>query len=494
MRPFEPLPPGLALVPWGRVVAPEQRARVERARAGDDGVLTRCLAQFLEGFGPLTAGAIAEWWDLPVARIEAALTPLVEERRVLADRFHADAAETEYCDAENLERLLRLARAAARPVFRARPKNEIAYHVARRQGVVTRGDDLRPRLEALFGYPAAAALWEGAILPARVHPYVPAELDALVTESDLLWFGAGPEKAAFAFASDVPLFLAPPASESRLPAGRFDFFELEKETGLDSDDLTKLLWSEAWAGRAVNDTFAALRKGIETKFAPAAAQNRRRARRGWESSRPLVGNWHRPPHAAAIDRLDEAERERDRARQLLARYGVLFRELCAHELPLLRWGRVLRALRLLELSGEVLAGHFFEGVEGLQFASPDAFRALHRAPDADAVYWLNACDPASLCGAGLLDLPPRVASTWLVYRGAELLLVARKHGRDLEWRAAPDDRAFALFEHLLGRGAVFIDTIDGEPALASPHAELFQAAGFHADRKQLVLERRYESG
>ena len=82
-------------------------------------------------------------------------------------------------------------------------------------------------------------------------------------------------------------------------------------------------------------------------------------------------------------------------------------------------------LRLMELSGELLAGYFFTGIEGPQFISPEAFRLLQKGLDEDAVYWLNASDPVSLCGIGpeplRAGLPARVPSTlaglsWLAPR------------------------------------------------------------------------------
>jgi len=122
------------------------------------------------------------------------------------------------------------------------------------------------------------------------------------------------------------------------------------------------------------------------------------------------------------------ELSKDRIRQLFRRYGILFRELLANELPLLQWRLLFRSLRLMELSGEVLSGHFFEGIPGLQFISPEAFRMLQEPLPQDARFWLSAVDPASLCGTPLAplkaSLPPRLASTHLVYEGSSLVLVS----------------------------------------------------------------------
>jgi len=498
VRPWtDTLPPGLATVAWGGgwVVSKAQRPRLDRARAGDDAALAQCLAEYLRCWGPVPLTQLARHWEVDAARIARALERLGDH--IVADRLTEGADELEFCDRDNLERLLRLTRAAARPVFEALPLAQLPLLLATRHGLVQRGttiDDLRTRFELLFGYGAPAAAWESALLPARMASYDPAWLDALLLESDLQWFGAGRERVAFGFRQDTRLYLEAQEPDTELFAdttGRYEFFELQKRSGLDSADLTTRLWTGAWDGRYCNDTFAAVRKGIENHFEPAEAS---RGRGGWQSSRPLVGSWRALARPAAADALEHAEDQKERARLLLSRYGVLCRALCAQELPQLRWGRLLRALRLMELGGEVLAGRFFENIEGLQFASHEAFRLLQRGLDKDAVYWINAIDPASLCGQQLLgDLPPRIASTWLVYQGEALILVARKNGADVEVRRDTlDPRHLALFGELLrNRRRITIETIDGKPAATSEHTEAFKKAGFYADHKHLTLERSY---
>jgi ATP-dependent Lhr-like helicase len=409
-----------------------------------------------------------------------ALARLVDDGTVLVvegDRF---------CDAENLERLLRLQRARRRPAFEALPLARLPQFVAAHQGVGA-GADLRDTLERLFGFVAPAGLWEEAILPAR-GPFAPAELDLLLQESDLLWFGAGKARVGFCFEDDARLFL-PPCEETPalVPRGRRDFFELQRESGLDSRALTERLWELVWEGRVVNDTFVALRRGLAHGFQAAPTSRARRGFGRWQSSRPLVGTWRPLLVDPPADELDEAEDAKERARFLLARYGVLFRELCANELPALAWGRLVRTLRLLELSGEVLAGRFFEGIDGLQFATPTAFRRLRGGLDDEAVITLNACDPASLCGTGLLGLPPRVPSTWLVYEGAKLVFVARRDGRELDVHAPLQAEHLQWFD---GRSVV-VETIDGATAATSPHARAFLDAGFHDDRGRLIRDRAF---
>ena len=79
------------------------------------------------------------------------------------------------------------------------------------------------------------------------------------------------------------------------------------------------------------------------------------------------------------------------------------RELLAREQPPFRWPDVFRTLRIMELSGEVLAGYFFEGIAGPQFMSPQALRLFRGGLAGNAVFWVSAVDPASVCGLAVDD-------------------------------------------------------------------------------------------
>jgi ATP-dependent Lhr-like helicase len=204
------------------------------------------------------------------------------------------------------------------------------------------------------------------------------------------------------------------------------------------------------------------------------------------------------------DPLTEAELIRDRVRQLLRRYGLLFRELLTSELPPLQWAGIFKALRLMELSGEILSGHFFEGIPGLQFISTEAFRFLNEPFPEDAVYWLNATDPASLCGVKLAALqgllPIRLPSTHLVYCGAQVVVISRRNGRSLEIFAPPAEPRLpdylAFFKLLLTREFspeknILVEKINGRPALGSDYAGPLKAFGFTGGYQGLELVKKY---
>jgi ATP-dependent Lhr-like helicase len=217
------------------------------------------------------------------------------------------------------------------------------------------------------------------------------------------------------------------------------------------------------------------------------------------------GNWRPVPRPEPPeDVLEREELRKDRARLLLDRYGILFRELLQREWPALRWSSVFRALRIMELSGEVVAGIFFHGIPGPQFISHRAFRRLQRKLPEDGIYWINATDPVSLCGIQLDSvrgmLPARVATTHLVYRGNRLIVVSKRNGKDLIFNVAPDDpnlpEYMVVLHHLLTRKfqpmkRISIETINGENAVHSPYIPALRTfSDVAVDYKNVTLYRK----
>ena len=85
---------------------------------------------------------------------------------------------------------------------------------------------------------------------------------------------------------------------------------------------------------------------------------------------------------------------------LLARYGVLFRDLLQREANAPKWRDLLRMLRRLEARGEVRGGRFVQGFNGEQFALPEAVESLRATRDLahDNMVTLAASDPMNLIG------------------------------------------------------------------------------------------------
>jgi len=498
----------------------EQEAAEPEAFASDAASL---VSQWISYYGPVPREFTPQCLGLPAAVWATVLATPLEEECIVVDVLTQGASGESVCDRENLERLFTMARRARQPELQPLPAAALPLFLATYQGVVSKGvtmDDLQERLERLLGLISQARLWEEAILPARMEPYYTAWMDSLMQNSDLIWFGRGHKRVGFCFRQDLELF--PPgeepqeeeaeASEQTLfpdPWSKYDFFALIRQTGLPSDVLTRRLWRHVWQGSITNDSFAVLRRGILTRFTPIQTEDSRVAGRRagysrWSASRPLHGNWYALPAGEERDLIEQEELVKERIRQLCARYGVLFRELVQQELPELQWRRIFRTLRLMELSGEIYAGQFFEEITGLQFASREAIRSLRQGLNEDSIYWLNAADPASPCGLKLPgmdeDLPARLPTNFVVFHGARLQVVARRNGKQLLIKAAPDDPALpaylAFCKTLLTRDfnplkSVVVESINGRPATESPYKKALQGIGFTGQYKILTLIRRY---
>jgi ATP-dependent Lhr-like helicase len=373
---------------------------------------------------------------------------------------------------------------------------------------------MKERWERLFGLCMPAHLWEQEVFPARLSGYSPRWLDTLFQEGGLLWFGSGKQRIGFCFGPDAELYVQPGSKGSEAagilpsPSGKYGFWDLADATKLDSGKLTETLWDLAWKGEVSADSFQPVRKGIASGFRPEAAGREVSARGSfarWQSARPAAGFWFRllPPDTGAQDALDQEEDARERIRQVLQRYSIVFREILEQELPTLRWSRLFRSLRLMEFSGEVVAGRFFEGIHGLQFASPSVLESLAAEPLADAVFWMNAADPASLCGMGpdplKRMLPSRLPTTHIVFRGFKVVLVSRRMGRDLEFRVPPEDERIPQYlgfvRDLTSRDqhplqAVHVLSVNGVPVGNSPYRQGMLQAGFVEDYKRLSYRAR----
>ncbi|MBX7257201.1 MAG: ATP-dependent helicase, partial [Candidatus Hydrogenedentes bacterium] len=348
-------------------------------------------------------------------------------------------------------------------------------------------------------------------LPARVGHYTSTMLDGITEQSDLMWSGCGPQKILLSFRFNRDLYPNPDADaepETLWPQiaprlfpdlrGQYDFENLLDYTGITVAELTQSLWEFVWRGRVSNDTFGSLRKGIETKFKPIETAKRMAAptsagMRGrfnaWKSSRAYPGHWYVLPEIQAdMDALDEEELNQERIRVLVGRYGVLFREVLAQELPCMRWGALFKTLRRMELAGELVTGYFFEDIPGLQFTTSAALETFLGPMPEESIFWLNATDPASFCGSELPalkeTLPRRLQGTHIVYHGARLVIVSKGNGKELEIRVPVESLDlpdyFGFMEHLLARSfmplpSIAIETINGERAASSPYLSILES-------------------
>jgi ATP-dependent Lhr-like helicase len=409
----------------------------------------------------------------------------------------------------------------------------------------------------LAGIAAPAKLWETEFYPCRCPSYSGETLDREIRDGRLLWYGDGKEKAAFCRPEEMDIVMPPAASSAsrdlfsgKLPAGFFDsprsFWEIRDALAADAGigGTVEALWKEVWRGNLSADSWEPVRRAAGSGFAFAetalgdyavqdagnysmgrrAARIPRAIRERWRTGPPVSGNWFtlwldesEVIESRDYSPLEEEELNRERVRLLLDRWGLLSRPMLEREAPVLLWSRLFPTMRRMELAGELVAGRFFSGVNSLQFASPRIAEELEEAETERCVYWMNAADPASPAGLAVQDiltngLAPneskingpvvneskirRVPSTRLCFRGAELLAISNKGGKDLEIFISPDDpdvgevMAFLKFprtRRVQPENKIIIEKINGKTAAASVYFSTLSALGFVKDRGKMIL-------
>ncbi len=456
--------------------------------------------------GPARFGLDGDLWHDCIAA-------LCDEQLVILGSISEGIGSTEVCDADTLEYLLRARRAAARGRFepvRAEALVPLLAETTMLTGAPTGPEALADVLDTLFGYAAPAASWESDILPARLPDYHPLWLDGLFAQHELVWLGVGSQRICFCLADEIDLY-RPVAPTSAHPG--------ELETDLASNP-----WPRAWNGTATTRSYETVRLGIASRFAapdsapvgsgptqlgwPGVRTRRRRSARPararrWRAPQP-ANDWEPLHPAEPADPLTAHEEDRERARSLLQRYGVVFREIVEREDGALSWSAIFGALRLMELAGECLCGRFVLGIATPQFAVPQSLGTLREAGAGDLIVWMSAVDPASPCGLGLgeafPDLPSRIPGNHLVFRGSSLVATSRRYGRDLTILADEDDpdlhRFLEPLQNLVTRNwnplsRVTVETVNGLPARHSPFARALRAAGFRSEHTRFVLDAPY---
>jgi ATP-dependent Lhr-like helicase len=201
-----------------------------------------------------------------------------------------------------------------------------------------------------------------------------------------------------------------------------------------------------------------------------------------------VGRWSALGEDEALSPEDRAEA---RAHLLLARYGVLARELAGSE-----WSTLRHALLRMEYGGEVVRGYFVEGLSGEQYALEEALADLAPGVRRGASHVLvGVGDPANVWGPvftltgadGTRVAPPR-SGGWLVLRDGAPVLLAENHGRDLTtlaaWQPSDLDGAIDALAGVLDRPAacrpvrrIDVATWNGEPVARADVAGALRRAG-----------------
>jgi len=480
LRSIEALYPSAAIAPRLQLPPRLDAGPVER----EDAVLA-AVRGHMEHAGPATAASIAAMLALGALEVSSAMARLEGEGVLLRGRFTPGLDQEEFCDRRLLARIHRYTLDRLRSEIEPVSAQDFMRYLLGRQhvGGDRRLDGKRGLLDViaqLQGFEIAASAWERDVLPLRVANYDPHWLDDLCLAGEVVWSRlslrknasasarrAAPSRATpitLALRRDVPRLLdvvrgpsQPDAPSAGAAAVTWD--ALKQHGALFFEDLAAAsrqlpaqleegLWDLVGRGLVTADGFSPLRHIM----APQGSRGRsaRRHTRYGGAARPTrvsapQGRWsiiHRFDQPSSGEGIAEAA-----AMQLLARYGVVFRDLVARETLAPPWRDIVRALRRQEARGIVRGGRFVSGFIGEQYALPESVDALRRVRRQDRtgdIVRINAADPLNL--AGIITPAPRVPA---VHTSAIILRdglpVAVEEGRrTLPRDDAPDAARAAL--------------------------------------------------
>ena len=498
-----PLPPG---------VPQALRAPVEDP-TGD------LISRYARTHGPFHAVDASRRFDMPEPVVRGALSRLVGRGRVLEGEFRPGGSRREFVDENVLRQLRRRSLARLRREIEAvEPavlgRFAVSWHAigGRRSGP----DALLDVIEQLQGAPLPASIFEYDILGARLGHYSPDWLDALAAAGEIRWVGLEPvgsrdgriglyltdqmaallpEKATDDLTDDEHVVLQWLARQG---ASFFDPLHAAAGGGFPAGTV-ETIWKLVWHGLVTNDTFFALRAYTARRDSRREAQRRRPAEVPKFRSRRLVppaaeGRWSLVHGGGTVT---GAERMTSIARQLLARHGVLTREALVSEGVKGGFSSIYPALKSMDDAGRVRRGYFVAGLGATQFAQPgalDMLRSLREPPvDAQAAV-LAAQDPANPYGSSLVWPAPnltRTVGSIVILVDGEMTVYLSRGNRELTLHLPDEEpfktrRARAAAAQLMafaqgdsrGRRAVFVTTINDEPATTHSFAEFLVEAGF----------------
>jgi ATP-dependent Lhr-like helicase len=493
----ERLPMVRAIYPDAPVVPPLNPPESELKRSWERENAMRELARGrMEAVGPITASALADFFQLPQREIDAALLALEAEGFILRGKFHPGVQELEWCERRLLARIHRLTlnrlRAEIQPVsLQDFQRFLLAWQRVDAEHRAEGPEGVEAVLDLLDGYELAAAAWEPEALALRVKEYTPQWLDRLCFTGRIGWGRFSPtanqKGRMFAPLRSTPISLftrenlrhwlelsAPPPAGGFAPetelvlktlseSGAMFFGELVSATKLLPSRAEQALGELAAQGWATADSFEGLRALLipAEKRAPFADTGRKRHHKT-VTSVEFAGRWtllRKPAPAPPDGKNGDSAPAREEAievfaRALLRRYGVMFRRLLERESLNVSWFELGRVYRRLEARGEIRGGHFVNGVSGEQFALPEAIgllRSLRKSKATGELIVLSASDPLNL--VGVLAPGPRIASiasNRILLRDG--LAIAALEAGKITRLDADDDTSDAVMEQALNVG------------------------------------------
>ncbi len=426
---------------------------------------------FLKQHGPVTKYELMERYGLHSEIVTAILDSLEEEGLVSQGSFVGSKSSPQWCWKKNLEELHRRSLKSLREHVEPLSYDRYADFMVKwqhihpdtqlkgREGVFT-------AIKQLQTWEEHATCWERYLLAARVSDYKSEFLDELLSEGKMSFgrFNLLPEHNLYALPNRgvIQLYCREDAQFVMNTTVQTEYFEdLEEEcneiievlkiweslsfeavvtgTQMDRRRVCRALLQLFQLGIVENDSYDSVRESIiltgmsaawDLTHSPGEVTDdtifRNIKRKG---IRVEKGKW------ALIERPSKSN-VLDRVRQLFFRYGIVTRELIRVNREAVTLQEFSEASRILLLRGEIREGRFIEGVEGIQYATPEAVEILRGLGKDDAFIVLNMKDPANLYGklfpirderGDVLKHPVTVANHVVIQGGFSVALMTTRN-------------------------------------------------------------------
>ncbi|MDQ6799666.1 MAG: DEAD/DEAH box helicase [Acidobacteriota bacterium] len=459
------------------------------------------VLRFARTHGPFTPADVARRYGLGIAVITQALERFVERGRLIEGEFRPGGTQREWCENEVLRIIRRRSLAKLRHEVEPVEAPTFARTLASWQGVSRKRRGLEALLETietLQGYAMPASILESEILAARVEDYRASDLDMLSAAGEIVWAGVEPlgdrdGRVALYLTDHLPLLRGSselpshPVIEYLAEHGASFFTQIQAAIGGFPNDLIDQLWDLVWKGAVTNDTFHALR--AFTRKARSGARPQFRSRRTVPAT--TQGRWSLVPSSNA----SVTERAKALAQQLIARYGIVIREVAAVESIPGGFSAIYPILKAMEEAGRVRRGYFVAGLGATQFATAgalDLLRSSRDEPEQPERLMLAATDPANPYGA-LVKWPApgltrSVGASVIIVNGGLACYVTRGE-KELKVFLPEDEpsrsivarevaKALASLVETGVRRALLFTEVNDEPVARSAIAPFLAEAGF----------------
>lgn len=419
---------------WATAELAQGAAAIGTSTVEGEAALAAMVRGHLNLTGPITTAALAERCGVAVGSVGIALVALEGTGFAIRGSWSpSEGADTEWCARQLLARIhvysQKQRRRQIEPVTAAKFMRFLCdwQHLTPDSRVRGRAG-LLAVIEQLQGYEVPAGSWD-TVLAARIGDYQPSWLDELCLGGDVIWGRLSPRaetsrptpsratRVAVTTRADFGWLLAAARPEGYEPgpaqglvadlvtmlteSGARFHPELAAELAAEPAEIESALWAGVGLGLVSADSFGAVRTLLNGSIPKprATISSRRGLRRGAAGHPRGEGRWALLPPAVLVE--DHEELAEAVAEQLLARWGVVFRDLAMTENLAVPWREVLWALRRLEARGLIRGGRFVAGFAGEQYATVEAIRRLRqvrKAPPLPRPLLVSAVDPANLTG------------------------------------------------------------------------------------------------